>query len=120
MNFSIVVKAQDIKNFQIEGSKIVYGSLSGPLDGKNLEPLLIELPPHYKGPPPFAHEGEEFGYILEGSLTLLIQNEEYRLEPGDSAHFVSTVPHTWANNGSKPVKAIWVVTPRIIGGGHEP
>jgi quercetin dioxygenase-like cupin family protein len=117
-----VVRAGKAKWLRIEGSEVRYGLLGGSLDGRVIEPLLVELPPRYEGPPPFAHEGEEFGYILEGELTLLIQDEIYELKEGDSVHFLSRVPHTWKNTGEVPMRAIWVVTPRIIGGGgeHEP
>lgn len=122
-NVSTIIRAGDVKRFRIDGSGIVYSILSGPLDDKSIEPLLVELPPHYEGPPAFAHQGEEFGYVLEGALTMIIQEEEYQLNPGDSIHFIARVPHTWRNKGSKPVKAIWIVTPRLIstgGGDHEP
>ena len=123
MNLSSIVRAGKAKWLRIEGSEVRYGLLGGSLDGRVLEPLLVELPPHYEGPPPFAHEGEEFGYILEGKLTLIIQDEVYELKEGDSVHFISRVPHTWKNQEDVPMRALWVVTPRIIGGGggeHEP
>jgi transcriptional regulator with XRE-family HTH domain len=123
LNSSSIVRAGEAKWVRIEGSEVRYGILGGPLDGKVLEPLLVELPPHYEGPPPFAHEGEEFGYVLEGSLTLIFQDEIHELNAGDSVHFLSRIPHTWKNLGDVPVRAIWVVTPKIIsygGGEHEP
>jgi transcriptional regulator with XRE-family HTH domain len=123
VNTSIVARAHERRTFMIEGSEVSYSSLSGPIDGKRLEPLIVELPPHYEGPPAFTHEGEEFGYVLEGQLTIVIQNQEYHLRPGDSIHFLSQAPHTWKNCHAEPVKAIWVVTPRLIstgGGDHEP
>jgi quercetin dioxygenase-like cupin family protein len=115
-NPSYVVKLHNRRKFQIEGSKVVYSSLSGPLEDKSLEPLIVELPPYYEGPPPFAHEGEEFVYVLEGTLSLIIQEKEYQLEPGDSVHFASVVPHTWKNNNSILSKVIWIGTPRMLGG----
>ncbi len=115
---SVVIRSQDHGRFRIEGSPITYCALSGPLKNKALEPLLVEVPPHYDGTPPFAHRGEEFAYVLEGSITLTIQGRDYRLEPGDSIHFTSEVPHTYRNEGAEPAKVIWVLTPRLLEGGE--
>lgn len=123
LNTSMVTRAGERKTFQVDSSPLRYSSLSGPIDGKKLEPLLVELPPRYEAPPAFAHEGEEFIYVLEGRLTLVIQEEEYPLEPGDSIHFLSQVPHTMKNPHAEPAKVIWILTPRLIstgGGDHEP
>lgn len=118
-NPSVVIRSQDQGQFKIEGSEITYSTLSGPLKNKTLEPLLVEVPPHYNGTPPFAHKGEEFAYVLEGLITLTIQGRDYQLEPGDSIHFTSEVPHTYWNNGATPAKVIWVLTPRLIEGGER-
>lgn len=111
---SSIVHIGDVKWLQFEDS-IHYGLLSNPLKPKNLEALLVEYPPNYKGPPPFSHEGEEFGYVLEGTLTLVIQDKVYELQPGESFHIVSRVPHTEKNTGDVAVKILYVVTPPIIG-----
>lgn len=116
-NPSVVTRAQNHGHFKIERSEIAYSALSGPLKSKMLEPLLVEVPPGYEGTPPFAHRGEEFAYVLEGSITLTIQGKDYRLEPGDSIHFTSEIPHTYGNDGPEPAKVIWVLTPRLIEGG---
>lgn len=111
---SSIVHIGDVKWLQFEDS-IHYGLLSNPLKAKNLEALLVEYPPHYKGPPPFSHDGEEFGYILEGTLTLIVQNKTYELKKGESFHIISQVPHTEKNTGDVPVKILYVTTPPIIG-----
>ncbi len=111
---SSVVHIGDVKWLQFEDS-IHYGLLSNPLKPKNLEALLVEYPPHYKGPPPFSHDGEEFGYILEGTLTLIVQSKTYELGKGESFHIISQVPHTEKNTGDVPVKILYVTTPPIIG-----
>ncbi len=117
-NPSVVTRARDRGQFKIERSEIAYSTLSGPLKNKTLEPLLVEVPPRYEGTPPFAHKGEEFAYVLDGSITLTIQGRDYQLEPGDSIHFASEVPHTYRNNNATPAKVIWVLTPRLIEGGE--
>lgn len=55
------------------------------------------------------HGGREYGLVLEGELTVELGFERYLLHAGDSITFDSTRPHRMLNNGSAPVRAIWVV-----------
>lgn len=64
----------------------------------------------------FEHEGEEFVYVLEGSVIIeLRDNEARRLEAGDSAWYPSAVPHRWRVTGSFPLRvlAASAVTERV-------
>ena len=55
------------------------------------------------------HGGREFGFILEGELTIELGFDSYTLETGDSIIFESTTPHRLSNNGPDAVRAIWVI-----------
>jgi quercetin dioxygenase-like cupin family protein len=62
-----------------------------------------------------VHDGEEFVYVLEGQLVLVLGNgEEALLEEGDSAHFASGQLHTYMNPGSSSVRFLSVVTPALF------
>lgn len=100
--------------FRLEGSDIEYVSLGGPFPGRALEPLLVTLPPRHRATEPFTHPGEEFGYVLKGRLTMLIDGKEYVLQAGDSIHFSSRTRHSWKNRGTSPVLALWIVTPKMF------
>lgn len=58
------------------------------------------------------HNGREFGMVLEGTLKLELGFEEHMLGPGDSIIFDSMTPHRLSNEGSSPVRAIWVLMNR--------
>jgi transcriptional regulator with XRE-family HTH domain len=58
------------------------------------------------------HNGHEFGFILSGSLRVVVGFDEFILEPGDSITFPSSTPHRLSNDGSETVRAIWVVRGR--------
>ena len=47
------------------------------------------------------HGGHEYGYVLEGDLTVELQNTEHRLAPGDSIAFESTRPHRIGNRARR-------------------
>ncbi|WP_425481981.1 cupin domain-containing protein [Cytobacillus depressus] len=55
-----------------------------------------------------THKGQEFVYVLEGTLTLVHNDEEYNLESGDSFHMDSMTPHTWFNHTNEAVKLLYV------------
>jgi len=58
------------------------------------------------------HSGHEFGYVLSGTLRVVVGFDEFVLEPGDSITFPSSTPHRLSNEGVETVRAIWVVRGR--------
>jgi transcriptional regulator with XRE-family HTH domain len=58
------------------------------------------------------HNGHEFGYVLSGTLRVVVGFDEFILEPGDSITFPSTTPHRLSNEGTETVRAVWVVRGR--------
>ncbi len=53
------------------------------------------------------HSGQEWGYVLSGSLTVRIGFDEYVLNPGDAISFDSASPHRLFNGGDVPATAVW-------------
>ena len=58
------------------------------------------------------HKGQEWGYVLSGTLHVNIGFDEYDVGPGDAITFDSAVPHRLSNQGEEPVRAIWFVMGR--------
>jgi quercetin dioxygenase-like cupin family protein len=48
-----------------------------------------------------VHDGEEFVFVLDGTVLLEIGGERFELEPGDSAYYLSTTPHLIAAKKDK-------------------
>jgi len=118
-NGPLVVRAGDPRSRILIGdSHVTYNMLSASFPNRVLEALISEYPPHYS-PPLVTHEGEEFGYVLEGNILLQVGNQEETLEPGDSFHIISSQPHTVQNPSDKPARILWVLTMKLLeGGGH--
>jgi len=72
-----------------------YENLAPYYSGRHMEPFLIDVyPVKYDSELEYStHEGEEFHYIMEGSVRFVIGEEEYTLHPGDSIYFDSSIPH---------------------------
>src|SRR5438045_3121647 len=58
------------------------------------------------------HNGHEFGFVLSGTLRVVVGFDEFILEPGDSITFPSSTPHRLSNDGVGTVRAVWVVRGR--------
>lgn len=58
-----------------------------------------------------SHNGEEVGYILEGSLIIHFDEETYTLHAGDSLRIPPSTNHYWENKTDKEAKLLFAVTP---------
>jgi quercetin dioxygenase-like cupin family protein len=61
-----------------------------------------------------THAGEEFVYLIQGELQLTLEGKTFVLHAGDSAHYESTAPHSWANTGDAETVLVWVGSPRLF------
>jgi len=55
-----------------------------------------------------SHPGDEFVYVLHGTLELHIGDEIHELHSGDSVYFDASVPHAYRRGGARPCSAIVV------------
>ena len=77
-----------------------------------MEPHLFIIKPGGGSGESYAHEGEEFLYVLRGEFELWLNKQEhYLLKSGDSLYFESSTPHRWKNSGRSEVWVLWVNTP---------
>lgn len=71
-----------------------YQSLAYGFADRKADPFMVVASSEDAGPIHFnSHPGQEFNYIIEGSLKLVIDNKELILEEGDSIYFDATKPH---------------------------
>jgi transcriptional regulator with XRE-family HTH domain len=67
-----------------------------------------------------AHDGSEYGLVLEGRCGATVGEDDYELEVGDSIAFDSRTPHRiWNLSAEEPMVAIWTVVgreddPRVV------
>ena len=84
----------------------------GPSAQKNrMEPILVELGPGGETWEDDPHEGEEFGYVLSGSVRIHIGDRVERARKDESFYFKPTAPHKLVNAGKSPCRVLWVSTP---------
>ncbi|MGL4394067.1 MAG: helix-turn-helix domain-containing protein [Brevinema sp.] len=107
----IVFKQQDF--YEISDSNLGYKvEWIVPNAQKNrMEPILLTINKGGRYKEELAHNGEEFGYVLEGSIAIHLGNKIFRAKKGESFYFKSGKNHYIENIGSKEVKLIWICTP---------
>lgn len=93
---------------QISSGFVQY-CLSKDLEQTSLRPSIIELMPcseEEQLSTLFCHPNEEFIYVLEGVLTLRIENNLYTLFPHDSIHVKPNAEHAWCNKTNNITRLI--------------
>jgi quercetin dioxygenase-like cupin family protein/DNA-binding XRE family transcriptional regulator len=70
---------------------------------------LIYEPGAESHPRQYTHPGTEMVLVMRGSLEITVGFEHYRLGPGDSIDFPSSMPHRYVNHGDQTVHAVTVI-----------
>ncbi|MEW6486804.1 MAG: cupin domain-containing protein [Thermodesulfobacteriota bacterium] len=84
--------------------------LASDIRGQGMEPFLVTFDPQAAATvKPMVHEGEEFLYVLSGTLELVYDDETYTLKKGDSLYIDSSRPHALRGLGKTPPQALAVI-----------
>jgi transcriptional regulator with XRE-family HTH domain len=87
-----------------------FFSLAQDKAGRHMEPFIVEIEPSrgsdYKLS---SHEGEEFIYVLEGSIEINYGKEVFQINKGDTIYLDSIVSHNVHAAGNKAAKILAVV-----------
>ena len=87
-----------------------YQSLSPTFPDKRMQPFFIEVDcVDIDSVQPAVHPGEEFIFVLEGTLEWRGGDEAHQLGPGDAIHFDSSIPHRIVGVGEQKPKVVAVV-----------
>ncbi len=77
----------------------------------DMEPIILELEPGGEAAEDEPHAGEEFGYVLTGTIQVNIGEHKYKAKKGDSFYFAADLNHTIKNVGKTVAKILWISTP---------
>ena len=76
-----------------------------------MEPILLTLESGGSTYLDVPHEGEEFGYVLQGSIQIHVGKKVYTAKKGESFYFTPHSEHYITANKTSGAKIIWVTTP---------
>ena len=108
-----VVRSYERKT-TVVNPQIIEHALTHHMNDFDMLPRLIEVMPAHPDKSPlelYSHGGEEFIYVLEGILTMQIEDDVYELYPGDSIHIHSDMSHNWRNETNNVIRMITVHSP---------
>jgi len=76
-----------------------------------MEPILVEMAPGGETEEDDPHEGEEFGYVLQGTVKVIVGDKAVRVRKDESFYYAPTAPHKLVNAGKTACRVLWVSTP---------
>ena len=109
-NFIVRKKERRAMSFS-KGKENSYELLTPDLSG-DIEFMILKLNPGAEASVKRReHRGEEEAYILEGSVKLYLEGDDFILHEGDSARINSYMKHRWKNEGKEGAKIIFAINP---------
>lgn len=93
---------------ELQSERILYENLNKRLSNPAFSPLMITLKPGDNEGDLFTHKGQEFLYVIEGELTVQIEDEKYVLNKGASIMLDSNIKHYWYNYTQDDVKFLCI------------
>ncbi len=102
----VIIRGGSTENRTANG--LTYQPLSSSTKRFNLHPLIVTVPAYRTGDEAYQHVGEEWVHVLTGRLAVRIGNEQHILEPGDSVHFDSRLPHRLDAQDGQDAKVLLV------------
>lgn len=108
----IVFKQEDFFVDEKEGSTIHW---IVPNAQKNeMEPILLELEENAVSSTINPHDGEEFGYILNGKVTIVNGEKEISVKKGQTFYLTGKNVHYLRNDSKTIAKILWITTPPLF------
>ena len=77
----------------------------------SMEPILVEMAAGGETEMQDPHEGEEFGFVLSGTVIIHLGAKKYKANKGESFYYSASKEHYIENNTDRVAKFIWVATP---------
>jgi transcriptional regulator with XRE-family HTH domain len=86
-----------------------FSSLAPYKKNRHMEPFIVKLEPSDIEEERSSHDGQEFIYVLEGTMEVRLEGEVHLLDAGDAIYYDSTVPHLVKCHGKDTTKILAVL-----------
>jgi transcriptional regulator with XRE-family HTH domain len=98
----VAIEKEGVERFEL----MIPGSTN-----RRLEPILITLRQGQATPKERPHEGEEFGYVLQGTVNLRFGKEILKLKKGECFYIWTEKEHWLQNTSSEETIVLWISSP---------
>lgn len=104
-----IVRGAGRSELQLWRSGIRKQLLTPQSKGARLNLYIVEMEPGAStGEETYTHKGEEAGLVMSGAMRLVVEDESWTLQEGDSFRFLSSRPHRFANAAEGETRVLWV------------
>ena len=109
VNCSLVRKGRGLSVDRYTGYD--YENIAYKFIGRKIEPMIVTVGPEteFDVPELVSHEGQEFNYVVEGTVKIIFGKQEFILSEGDCFYFDPTIPHAQTAVGGKTAKFLTVI-----------
>jgi len=105
----IVFKKEDRVPLYDEPEGVTSFLLMSDVETKKIDPTLVVLAPGSQTEEEGYHEGDEFGYVLQGKVDLWLDGVRYRLSQGDCFYYRADKKHMLKNpSKKKEAMVLWI------------
>ena len=108
----IVFGEEDFFTDEREGTTVTW--VVPDAQKNRMEPIVLTIQPHQSSRTMGPHEGEEFGLVLSGAVSLINGERKYRLQKGETFYIRGEQEHFLKNDRSQPAKILWITTPPLL------
>ena len=77
----------------------------------DMEPIILDLEPGGRSPEEDPHSGEEFGYVLSGSVVIHIGDRSEKARKGDCFYYSPDKEHYIENKSRQKASVLWIAAP---------
>src|SRR5690606_24019873 len=109
----VVTYAGKRPTFKVDGTSRYYEFLERGFSDAKLNACLSHVPPGHASVM-MSHEGEDFVYLVAGTMAYEVDGVGYELKAGNTLHFDSRKPHRGTNIGTETAIERWVGTMRLF------
>lgn len=113
-DLTVVFKKEDFNEKENEELKNTISWIVPNALKYQMEPIIIKLAPGGQSVIDNPHAGEEFGYVLEGQVTLVLNRKRYIIKKGETFYYLANKEHYLLNNGTSNAKVLWISTPPMF------
>ena len=79
-----------------------------------MEPIILTLHPRKKSQIMSAYQGQEFGYVLKGNVTIVQGSKKYKVKAKETFYMDGSKSHYLYNHGNSDAKILWITTPPMF------
>lgn len=101
------------KGVKVERTKAYsYQDLAAGFSHRVVSPFIVTVEPTDadKEMTMNTHQGQEFNYVLQGQVEIVVGGKSTILNPGDSIMFDATLPHGMRTKGGETVKFLAIIS----------